>query len=349
MSDASLDDPISAAPEAEAEVDAEIVAPWWEIVCGDGPDGLLGSPDVDFVWVDFPFEDRVEERNAAETTRDNAFDFEAMTPELLTRAAAAIAARCKRWTVVKTSWEETYLVRAAFEAAGMEYVRQGEWIKTNAKPQQSGDRPAQGSEALCIFHSKTCPMRWNGGGRPATWYARVVQGDAKIHPTQTPDELFKQIFEDFTNPGDTIVDIMAGSFRSGVVAVSLGRNYRGWELQQKYVTLAHELFKLPLFDKKPLQADLFGTRTSTRMQNLRAELDRSIMRIVTAAVLGIPKADIVGQLQIEGATPEEITRSLQRLRKKELIRREGRTNDSLYFRVSVNSDQSLPSTGDAHP
>lgn len=347
MSDAEPDvraEPVFMIPEEEISV------PTWSIACGDGPDGLLASADVDFVWADIPFNKRVEDRNAAEKSRDNLFDFDAMTPELLARIASAVAARCKRWSVIKTSWEETHLVRAAFEAAGMEYVRQGTWEKTNPKPQKTGDRPAQGNEALCIFHSKTCRMDWNGGGRPATWYAPVVNGDDKIHPTQTPDELLKQIFEDFTNPGETIADICAGSFRSGVVAVSLGRNYLGWDLQQKYVDMAHELFKLPLFDRQPLQAEMFGVRTSTRMQNLRAELDRSILRIITASTdIGITKVGIVAQLQIDGATPEEVTRSLHRMKKKGLISRDGKTNDSLYFRVSINAENPQPSTGDAHP
>jgi len=324
----------------------------YRIACGDGPAGLLGLvEDVDHVWIDVPFGKHVDYGNAAETLRDNAFKFEPMTADLMRRTAEAIGAKTKRWALVKTSEEETHEWREALVARGMRYIRTSHWVKIDPKPQVSGDRPGSGSEPILVFHSGIGQMRWNGGGKSGIWYARPVKGDKKVHPTQTPDDLLKQIFEDFTDPGELIVDPMAGSFRSGIVAVSLGRRYRGFDIDDTHVNLAAESFKLPLFDNSPLQAELFKPKTSTVMSRMRTELDHSVIQILGgSSEEGIAKDELVSQLQkITDITPQEITRSLARLKKRQLIRREGKTSDSRYFRSSSMPSTSLSSTGDQQP
>jgi len=320
----------------------------YEIFCGDGAAGLMGYGEVDFIWADVPFGKHVDDGNDAETTRDNTFDFDPMSAELMERLACAIGARCRRWAVVKTSEEETHEWRDALTRAGMNVVRTGQWVKLNAKPQISGDRPAQGCEPLIIAHSRIGEMRWNGGGKPAVWYAPVMRGEAKLHPTHTPPQLLKQLVEDFTDIDELVVDPTAGSFEMGVVAVGMGRRFAGWELQEIYCKLAHERISMPLLDGRPLQAALFTPSASSRAANARADLDRDLLRIVNAVdpITGIAKTDLQNIL---GTTPAELTRSLARLRKKSLIRREGKTNDSRYFRALSNNAEQQISTGDPHP
>ena len=317
----------------------------YEIHCGDGAAGLMGFGEVDFVWADVPFGQHVDDGNDAETTRDNTFDFEPMTPELMENLALAIGSRCRRWAAIKTSEEETHLWRAAMETHGMNYIRTGQWVKLNPKPQVSGDRPAQGCEPLLLFHSRVGEMRWNGGGKPAVWYAPVVRGEAKLHPTHTPPQLLKQLVEDFTDVDELVADPTAGSFEMGVVSVGLGRRFAGWELQKSYCDLAHERIKMPLLDGRPLQAALFTPSASSRAANARAGLDRDLLRLVNAAdpTSGIAKADLQGIL---GTTPAELSRSLSRLRKKSLIRREGKTNNSRYFRAGSHAQVASVPTGD---
>lgn len=304
--------------------------------------------EVDFVWADVPFAKHVDDGNDAETTRDNTFDFEPMTPELMESLALAIGARCRRWAVIKTSEEETHLWRAALTHAGMNVIRTGQWVRLNTKPQISGDRPAQGCEPLVIAHSRIGEMRWNGGGKPAVWYAPVMRGEAKLHPTHTPPQLLKQLVEDFTDVDELVVDPTAGSFEMGAVAVGLGRRFAGWELQEYYCKLAHERIGLPLFDNRPMTASLFAPSASSRAANARADLDRDLMRLVNATDpdVGIGKTDLQQLLE---ATPAELTRALARLRKKSLIRREGKTNDSRYFRAIASSHDVQVSTGDSQP
>lgn len=318
----------------------------WQVFCGDGAAGLFEFGEVDFIFADVPFDIAVDKGNDAEQLRDNQFDFDPMTPELMERLAQSFASRCRRWCLVKTSEEETHLWRAELRRAGLDVLRTGQWVKTNPKPQMTGDRPAQGCEPIIIAHSRIGERRWNGGGRPATWHAPVVSGASKLHPTHTPPQLLKQLIEDFTDVGELCCDPTFGSCETGVVALGMGRRFVGWELSNYYVDLAVERLNVPLFDNRPMQVSAFRPSANSRAATARADLDRDVLRLVNACdtVEGITKSSLMGLLE---TTPSELNRSLGRLRKKSLVRREGKTNDSKYFRVSQNVPPVQVSTGDS--
>ena len=60
----------------------------------------------------------------------------------------------------------------------------------------------------------------------------------RIHPTQKPLLLMMQIIENFTNPGDTILDPFMGSGTTGVACVETGRNFIGIEIDADYFKIA---------------------------------------------------------------------------------------------------------------
>lgn len=316
----------------------------WSIVHGDGPNSLLGYGGVDHVIVDVPYSARVDSGNDADRTRSNPFAFEPMTDELRARTAQAIAARCRRWAILFTSDDEQHLWRDLLVANGMEFIRFGIWVRLGSKPQMTGDRPGQGHEVAVIVHAGGTQKRWNGGGRPAIWHAPVVRGDERVHPTQKPSELLRQIIEDFTDPGDLIADPFGGSFSTGVVAVSLGRRFFGADLDEKWVALGRERIKLPLFDSKPLQADLFGPSNGSIASRTRSEIDHQILRLITND--GISRSEIE---TIVASTRHEVTSSLSRLRKAGLVRRDGNTHKSRYFRAVAMQGDPSSSTGNPQP
>ena len=58
------------------------------------------------------------------------------------------------------------------------------------------------------------------------------------HPTQKPLSLMREVIEDFTNEGDTILDPFMGSGTTGVACVQTGRNFIGIEIEPKYFEIA---------------------------------------------------------------------------------------------------------------
>lgn len=60
-----------------------------------------------------------------------------------------------------------------------------------------------------------------------------------VHPAQKPIELIQRLILDSTQEGGTVLDCFMGSGTTAVAAALLGRNFYGYELQQKYVDIAN--------------------------------------------------------------------------------------------------------------
>lgn len=56
----------------------------------------------------------------------------------------------------------------------------------------------------------------------------------KIHPTQKPVELLKTLIEIFTDPGDVVIDPVAGSCSTLVAAEELGQKAYGFEIKKEF-------------------------------------------------------------------------------------------------------------------
>ena len=57
----------------------------------------------------------------------------------------------------------------------------------------------------------------------------------KVHPTQKPVRLIEQLIEIFTDPGDVVIDPVAGSGVTLLAAENLERNSYGFEIKKEYV------------------------------------------------------------------------------------------------------------------
>jgi len=56
----------------------------------------------------------------------------------------------------------------------------------------------------------------------------------KIHPTQKPVELLKRLIELFTDPGDVVIDPVAGSGSTLIAAERTGRKSYGFEIKKEF-------------------------------------------------------------------------------------------------------------------
>jgi site-specific DNA-methyltransferase (adenine-specific) len=56
----------------------------------------------------------------------------------------------------------------------------------------------------------------------------------KIHPTQKPVSLLKNLIEIFTDPGEVVIDPVAGSGSTLVAAAQAGRRGYGFEIKKDF-------------------------------------------------------------------------------------------------------------------
>ncbi len=198
----------------------------------------------DHVIGDPPYDDETHEgmRSAKASVDDpSPIDF-APAPPVETFARDLVLC-AKRWTILFCTAEMTGdYKRAVGGSRGLNegglYVRSGIWHRLNSAPQFTGDRPAQGCEALAIMHSAGGKMRWNGGGRQAFWEGSICADKHRIHPTKKPLWLMEAIIRDFTEPGDLIFDPTMGEGTTGEAAVKLRRSFVGCELRPDYFAAA---------------------------------------------------------------------------------------------------------------
>ncbi|MGB9879212.1 MAG: DNA methyltransferase, partial [Anaerolineae bacterium] len=64
--------------------------------------------------------------------------------------------------------------------------------------------------------------------------------DRDYHPCQLPDALLERIIRLSTNPGDIVLDALAGTGTTAVVAASLARRYVAIDIDEAYVRIIRE-------------------------------------------------------------------------------------------------------------
>lgn len=208
---------------------------------------------VDVVITDPPYGDHVHaksrrgatladrEQFGACTNRVRELGFDALTLEQMDATAEQFARLARRWVLVFSNIEYAGDWRRALERHGLDYVRTGVWVKLNATPQFTGDRPGAGFEVVTIAHPKG-RKRWNGGGKQAVWTHPIVINrggrEPRLHTTQKPLSLMGELVSLFTEPSETVLDAYAGSGTTGAACLELGRKFIGFEADPNYHAVA---------------------------------------------------------------------------------------------------------------
>lgn len=101
-------------------------------------------------------------------------------------------------------------------------------------------------DASTVNSMADCELIWSNCGGPARlfhhlWngFARASEKDiARVHPTQKPVALMVWLLEQFSRPGDVILDPYMGSGTTLVAAKMLGRKAIGVEIEERYCEIA---------------------------------------------------------------------------------------------------------------
>jgi site-specific DNA-methyltransferase (adenine-specific) len=225
-------------------------APYYEddfvtLYHGDSRELLADMADesVDCVITDPPYSAETHEwtrtNNTAYGRRGNrvlsgTINFSSITIEDLTLALTDMGRISRGWVVSHLDFRHAFTFDDR-PPEGLRLLRIGAWVKTNPNPQISGDRPAQGWEAIAYLHRVDRRPSWNGGGQAANFVLPSSQGQG--HPTSKPLPLAARLVRLFTDPGDAILDPFTGSGTTLRAAKDEGRKAIGIEAEERYCEL----------------------------------------------------------------------------------------------------------------
>lgn len=245
----------------------------WCVIHGDNADVLPVLPDksVAHVITDPPYEKQAHTsgrrlngkvlEDGARAILEAPLSFSAITANERSAVASEFSRLVERWCVVFCQVEAAVTWSVAL--GPLVTKRIGIWVKPDAMPQFSGDRPGMGYESI-VFAHRSGRSRWNGGGRVVVFtHNKNTPGGAHHHETQKPLPLMLELVELFTDLDEIILDPFAGSGTTGVACLRLGRRFIGVEKDAKYAAVARERLAaesqgLSLRDARAGQTSLFN-------------------------------------------------------------------------------------------
>lgn len=108
--------------------------------------------------------------------------------------------------------------------------------------------------AIVLYRNKL--PKFNNNGKMVfdwfEWKRDSTKEYPKIHPTQKPISVLKRLIEVFTDPGDVVIDPVAGSASTLRAAYELGRNSYGFEVDKTFFEDATNKMLAPLKAEEPL-------------------------------------------------------------------------------------------------
>lgn len=108
------------------------------------------------------------------------------------------------------------------------------WDKGKDAKKQFGSAGELAYSSFSKYPLLKYDFMWNG--------CCVCEKTKKIHPHQKPIMLYRQLLNDFANPGDRILDTHMGSQSSRIAAYNMGFDYWGIELDEEYFDSGNKRF-----------------------------------------------------------------------------------------------------------
>ena len=97
------------------------------------------------------------------------------------------------------------------------------------------------TEYAVVLYRDKLPKFNNNGSMIFNWFEWKRDNSVpKIHPTQKPIPLLKQLIEIFTDKGDVVIDPVAGSGSTLRACAELGRSCYGFEIKKDFCKMAKE-------------------------------------------------------------------------------------------------------------
>jgi site-specific DNA-methyltransferase (adenine-specific) len=99
-------------------------------------------------------------------------------------------------------------------------------------------------------------LAWTSFNKPAKLFKHNNRTGNKIHPTQKPTALYRDLLKTFANPGDRILDTHVGSASSLIAAWEMGFEFIGYEINAEYHAAATTRMKMAMNQPKLLDTTI---------------------------------------------------------------------------------------------
>lgn len=153
------------------------------------------------------------------------------------------------------------LIDAAAKQGFVHYIPLTFIKKSSPQVLKANARVVGATERALLFYRSYLPKFRNGvqvdeegktirgtGKMILDWFEWQRDGKdiPKIHPTQKPVAVLKQLITIFTDPGDVVIDPCFGSGSTARACLETGRNFYGFEVNKNYYKRAVEkMIKIP--------------------------------------------------------------------------------------------------------
>jgi 16S rRNA G966 N2-methylase RsmD len=207
----------------------------WEIITGDNREVLPSLSGVTHFITDPPYDEKTHASAKTSKTESGvlAIEFEPLTDFTFVDTLLTLAAQ---WVICFCALERLGEYKRI--AREERWIRAGIWDRRAGAAFARSDRPFQGAEGIAIMSAAKAKV-FPAGAKRAVWTSTIERNDRE-HETQKPLPLMLELIQDFTMPGDLVVDPFCGSGTTGVACVRIGRRFIGIEANPKHADFARE-------------------------------------------------------------------------------------------------------------
>ena len=141
-------------------------------------------------------------------------------------------------------WKISHL-HAALADAGFRMLRLIVWNKTNPVPLNSRCTYLSNSREVAVVGVKGGSPTFHSAYDSGNYsYPIPRHGGKRIHPTQKPVDLFRELIGKHSNSGDIVIDPFLGSGTTAVAALREGRMFAGCDIDESYIQAARNRMRL---------------------------------------------------------------------------------------------------------
>ncbi len=139
-------------------------------------------------------------------------------------------------------WYDLWKIGHLYDAlagAGFKMLRLIVWNKTNPVPLNSKCTYLSNSREMAVVAVKGGGPTFNSAYDSGDYsYPIPRHGGKRIHPTQKPLDLFRELILKHSSPGDLVIDPFLGSGTTAVAALQEGRAFAGCDIDESYIHAA---------------------------------------------------------------------------------------------------------------